>query len=144
MPGYCEGVFAAICVSLAGKVMGSFPEGLKSPKRTAATALPSSDPGYQASRMAGTLFTHGIRTGDPLLTTTMVLGCAATTCSINESSVPGNARVVRSVPSLSSTPTITMATSELAARETALEMLLPSLRVTVTPDPTRLLRPASG
>ena len=39
---------------MRGQLTGSLPPGFTSPKRTSATALPPSVPGYQASRMAGT------------------------------------------------------------------------------------------
>src|ERR1700693_771859 len=87
-PGYCAGVLAGRSDSCNGKVSGSFPDGLTSPKSTAATALPSSSPGYQACRIAGTLFAHGMRIAVPLFITTMVLGLAATIDSTNESCVP--------------------------------------------------------
>src|SRR6202166_5028668 len=125
-PGYCAGVLAGRSASCSGKVSGSFPEGLTSPKSTAATALPSSSPGYQACRIAGTLLAQGMRIAVPLFITTMVLGLAATIDSTQESWVPLR-EMGLSAPSVSLSPTITMATSAACAAETAEEITLPSL-----------------
>ena len=40
--------------------MGSFPDGLTSPNRTSAIAVPVSWPAYQAWRIAGALFSRGV------------------------------------------------------------------------------------
>ncbi len=53
-----------------------------SPNSTDAIALPSSCPGYHASRTPLTWLSHGISTGPPVLSTTIVLGLAAATASI--------------------------------------------------------------
>jgi hypothetical protein len=50
-------------VSSAGNVIGSFPDGFTSPKRTAAIASPLRSPGYQAWTTAATRDNHGISTG---------------------------------------------------------------------------------
>ena len=62
----------------------------------------------------------------PLFITTMVLGLAATMDSTKESWVPLR-EMELSAPSVSLSPTITMATSAVCAIETAEEMVLPSL-----------------
>src|SRR5882757_1123135 len=125
-PGYCRGVLAGTSPAAAGNEMGSLPDGLTSPNSTAATALPSSSPGYQASTTAGTLASHGMRTGAPLLTTTTVCGLAAATASTNWSWLPDNAMLARSLPSVSLSPTITTATSDFAASAAAAAGSLPS------------------
>src|ERR1700749_3712962 len=109
-PGYCAGVFAGTSLAWTGKVSGSLPDGSTLPNSTSATASPSSSPGYQASTMPATLPTHGISTGAPDLSTTMVFGLAAATASTSASWLPERARLVRSVPSVSLSPTITIAT----------------------------------
>src|SRR2546429_5844208 len=88
MPGYCSGLLAGTSSSLRGNVNGSLPEGLTSPKRTAATALPSSWPGYQASTIAGTCSAHGIRTAEPVFNTTTVRGLAVATAVTSSSWLP--------------------------------------------------------
>ena len=61
------------------EVRGSLPEGLTSPKRISASALPPCSPGYQISRMAGTFWSiQLIATGLPFSITTIVAGLAAT------------------------------------------------------------------
>ena len=59
---------------------------------------------------------HGIVTGEPVLSTTTVFGFAAATAATTSSCSPGRAIDVRSSPSVSqssSVPTMTMASSAL-------------------------------
>src|SRR5919205_1675850 len=109
-PGYCAVVLAGTSAAARGNVTGSRADGLKSPNRMPATALPSSSPGYHASTIAGTRDTHGMSTGPPVLSTTTVRGLAAATAEMSASWLPDRARLVRSVPSASLSPTITTAT----------------------------------
>src|SRR5207244_4782448 len=92
------------CACAAGwrrrNVTGSLPDGLTAPNSTSATALPSSSPGYQACRIAGTWPTHGIRIGPPVLDTTIVRGLAAATADTSASWLPDSLRLVRSLPSV--------------------------------------------
>ncbi len=65
---------------------------------------------------------HGIVTGEPVLSTTTVFGLAAATAATRSSCSPGRAIDVRSSPSVSqssSVPTTTMATSASAATAAA-------------------------
>src|ERR1019366_1347760 len=71
--------------SLLGKVIGSFALGFTSPKRTLATASAPRLPGYHASRMPATWPAHGIVTGLPVSSTTIVYGFAAATLAIKSS-----------------------------------------------------------
>ena len=112
-------MFAGTSASRLGNVIGSLPAGLASPNSSAATALPSSSPGYHACRIAGTLSAHGISTGPPLLTTTMVRGLAATTACTSSSWPVDRARFGLSRPSLWSSPSMTTATSDALAASTA-------------------------
>ena len=73
-----------------GKVVGSLPDGFSSPRSSAASARPNSWPGYQAWSTAGTRSSHGIATGLPALSTTIVRGLAAATASTSSSWRPGN------------------------------------------------------
>jgi hypothetical protein len=79
--------------SLRGKVMGSLPDGLTSPNSTEAMALPLSCPGYQASITPATLSSHGMSTGPPVLSTTIVAGLAFATASISRAWSPGKLSV---------------------------------------------------
>src|SRR2546421_10191699 len=92
-PGYCAAVFAGTSESFFGNVIGSFPDGLKTPKSTSATALPSSSPGYHAWSTAGTWLSHGMRIGPPVLDTTTVFGLAAATADTSASWLPDSERV---------------------------------------------------
>ena len=118
-PGYCAGVLAGVSARLLGNVMGSRPPGSTSPNKVAAIALPSSSPGYQASSTPATWSSHGMSTGAPVLSTTTVRGLAAATADTSASWNPGSARVARSIPSASMSPTNTTATSEALAAATA-------------------------
>ena len=60
-------------------MIGSRPPGSCSPSSTSARASPISWPGNQICRTAGTSSSHGIVTGDPVLSTTTVRGLAPTT-----------------------------------------------------------------
>ena len=99
--------------------MGSLPDGFTSPKSRLATTLPSSSPGYQASRIAGTWSIHGMSTGAPLLSTTTVRGLAAATAATSASWLSVSASDGRSRPSASLSPTMTTATSAAFAASTA-------------------------
>ena len=88
-------------------------------------ALPHSWPGYQACTTAATLSSQGMLMGEPVLSTTMVRGFAAATCSTSASCLPGKSIFGRSKPSLCQSPpnpTHTMATSEAAASADARSM----------------------
>ena len=84
-PGHCWIVLEAASRSFAGNVIGSLPEKLVAPNNRRATALPSSWPGYHASATAWMLLSHGIRTGPPSLSTTIVRGLAAATAKTSAS-----------------------------------------------------------
>jgi hypothetical protein len=127
VPGNCDGLDVGVADSLTGNVTGSLPEGSTDPKSTAATAFPSSSPGYQASRTAGTWLSHGMRTGLPLFTTTIVRGFAAATADTSASWSPERDRLDWSAPSDSVSPTMTTATSAAFAAATAEVMSDPSL-----------------
>jgi len=58
-------------------VTGSLAEGLTSPNKTSAIALPVSYPGIKAQRMAFTSSTHGIKAAPGECKTTMVFWLAA-------------------------------------------------------------------
>ena len=80
----------------AGKVTGSRPDGLTAPVRTSAIAWPPAWPGYQAWTIARTLSRHGIATGLPVSSTTIVFGLADATASITASWPHGSDRSGRS------------------------------------------------
>ena len=86
--------------SLRGKVTGSFPEGLTSPNRTSARALPCSWPLYQLSSTAGTRSSQGIKAGPPVASTTMVRGLATATTWMSRSCSLESVRLGRSACSL--------------------------------------------
>ena len=67
---------------LSGNVTGSFPPGLALPSNRSAVAIPPVCPGYHISRIDLTDEAHGIRTGSPVLSTTIVFGFAAETAVI--------------------------------------------------------------
>src|SRR5260221_10249448 len=88
-------------------------------------ALPHSWPGYQACTTAATLSSQGIVMGEPVLSTTIVRGLAAATCSTSACCFPGSSISGRSKPSLCHSPpkpTQTMATSEAPASRAARSM----------------------
>src|SRR5436190_1955085 len=85
-----------------------------------AIAWPPASPGYHASRMVLTLLSHGMATGLPVSSTTMVFGLAETTASISASWPKGSDRSGLSRPSLSGRMAKTMATSERRASSAAL------------------------
>src|SRR6266511_838428 len=143
-PGNCSTVFAGTSDSRRGNVTGSRPDGLNLPNSTSATAFPSSSPGYQACRIAGTWLTHGMRTGLPVLTTTTVRGFAAATADTSASWLPGSDRLGRSLPSDSLPSTMTIATSALRAAAAADDVSVPLFVVTFTPGPARLRSPVLG
>ena len=108
-----------------GNVIGSRPPGSASPVSTSTSASPISWPGNHSCRTAGTSSSHGIVTGEPVLSTTTVFGLAATTAATRSSWSPGSASDVRSSPSVSqssSVPTMTIATSAPSATAAARAM----------------------
>src|SRR3954452_2774190 len=119
MPGQRRRLATGVCLSLRGNVIGNLPDGLTSPNRTAAIALPFSWPGYHASTTPATLPIHGIRAAPPVLSTTTVLGLAAATALISRFWSPGSARLGLSPPSVRRSLTNTTATSALLAASTA-------------------------
>ena len=72
---------------------GSRPPGSLSPNSTEASAAPNCWPGYQACSTASTWCSHGISTGPPVLSTTIVLRLTAATASMSWSWSPGSASV---------------------------------------------------
>ena len=76
--------------ALVGKVTGSRPDGSTSPYRRAATAVPSSSPGYHPSSTPATDPSQGMSTGPPLFMTTTVWGLAAATAAMRAFSSPGS------------------------------------------------------
>src|SRR3954453_14501376 len=110
--------------SEGGDVRVRLAAGVTSPNRPAAIALPSSWPGYHASKSDLTFGSHGMVTGPPVLSTTTVFGLASATAAMSASWSTGwlvhpsrlqlpDARLIveRSLPSLSCWPTKTIATS---------------------------------
>src|SRR5205814_6772344 len=85
-----------------------------------------------------------MRTGPPVLSTTIVCLLALATAEISEFWLLDSDRLDRSLPSLSLLPTITIATSALSAAAAAELVLLPSFTVTDTPLPATFLMPADG
>src|SRR5215475_7552885 len=123
VPGHCAVVWAGTWLRLLGKVTGSLPEGFAVPKISAAIALPTSWPGYQLANTPATEFSHGMTTGPPLLSTTMVFGFAAATCWISDSSVLDRLRLARSDSSPSGRLTKMTASVAALAAVTACPML---------------------
>ena len=62
------------------------------PNSTSAIASPPRAPGYHASTTALTWSLHGIATGPPVCSTTIVLGLAAATAAISASCPFGSDR----------------------------------------------------
>lgn len=79
----CEGTGDA-----SGKGDRPAPGRVVRPKRTAAIASPPRAPGYQASKTAAVRCNHGINTGPPVSSTTIVLGLARTTATLSPSNYP--------------------------------------------------------
>ena len=77
-------------------VSGSLPDGLTSPNKIRASARPPSWPGYHAWSMARTFSRHGMATGLPVSSTTIVLGLADATASMTASCPHGSERSGRS------------------------------------------------
>src|SRR5215469_2194997 len=98
VPGHWAVVLAGTCDSEVGKVTGRCPEGSVLPNRTLAMAVPSSWPGYQASRTPLTDDSQGMVTAEPELMTTIVLGLAAATAVIRLSWVVPRSMLDRSEP----------------------------------------------
>ena len=128
-----EGKLKGICPTVLGKVTVSFPPGLMSPKRASATAVPPCEPGYQASRMAGTCLSAQLMvSGRPLMRTSTTGLPVAIMAWSRSSCRPGRSRPerdlfspqVRVLP-----PNTTMATSLLRACSTALSISLCSCGV---------------
>src|ERR1700738_3970980 len=109
----------ADAVAAAGKVTGSLPLGLTLPLRRSTSAGPAVSPGYQVSSTAWTELIHGMRTAEPVSSTTMVRGLAAATAATRASWLPGRARLVRSWRSASVSWTTTTATVDWRANATA-------------------------
>src|SRR5690606_7019969 len=86
-------------VELAGKVIGRRPAGLTVPARTSAIACPPAWPEYHACTIALTLSRHGIDTGLPVSSTTIVFALALATASITASCPHGSDRSGMSKPS---------------------------------------------
>src|SRR5580658_5348440 len=123
LPGNCAAVDAGTCRSDAGNVTGRWPPGSVWPKSTLASAVPLVWPGYQASRTAATLGSHGMATGAPALITTTVRGLAAATAEISLSWADGRLRVGRSACS-DSVSSDTTTTAVRAARAAATAELI--------------------
>jgi len=103
-------------------VTGSRPAGSARPSSTSARATPIAWPGSQAYPTAATRSAHGMSTGMPALTTTIVRGFTAETRRTSSSCRPGRASPGRSNPSLSAAggdPTTSMAASAVRAASTA-------------------------
>ena len=92
-----------------------WPDGSVVPNSSDAIAVPSSWPGYQASRTPLTGDSHGIVTAEPVFSTTIVFGLAAATAEIRLSSALPRSMLVRSLPSDSSLLAKTTATLDAAA-----------------------------
>src|ERR1700735_1721083 len=101
-PGHCAVVLAGTWDSEVGKVTGRWPDGSAVPKSSAAMAVPSSWPGYQASKTPLTEESHGMVTAEPVLSTTTVFAFAAATAEIRLFSALDRVMLVRSLPSDSS------------------------------------------
>src|ERR1035438_5924440 len=117
--------------SLLAKVTGSLADGFTSPNRTLAIASPPPIPGNHADTIPPTLSDHGMLTGPPVSSTTMVCGLAATTAFTRSSWLSGSVRVAASRPSLMGWFTKTMATWEALARAAAAALSVPWLNSTL-------------
>src|SRR3954469_19822374 len=95
------------------------------------TALAPSLPANQASRTAAVLSTHGIVTGLPVSSTTIVCGFAAATAEMIASWLCGNERSFESIPSLAHLYAKTMATSAPFAVAAAAAGSVPASYLTV-------------
>src|SRR5512140_210070 len=84
-----SGLFArGVELELAGKVIGSLPDGFARPVRSRAVAAPPSCPGYHISSTAGTESSQGMSTGWAVFRTTIVFGLTAATAAMS-ASAPG-------------------------------------------------------
>src|SRR5262245_15300963 len=99
--------------------MGSRQDGFTAPVSTSAIAWPPACHGYQACTIALTLLRHGMETGFPVSSTTIVLGFADATASITASWPHGSERSAMSKPSPSTRIPNAMTTSERFAINTA-------------------------
>src|SRR5262249_36559529 len=118
-PGHCAAPDAGTWDSDTGKVTGRCPDGSALPNSSAAIAVPSSWPGYQASSTPLTEDSQGIVTAEPGFSTTIVFGFAAATAEIRLSSALPRSMLVRSLPSDSPRLTNTTATLDEAASAAA-------------------------
>src|ERR1700685_3627438 len=119
VPGHCAVVDAGTCDREVGNVTVRCPDGSVLPYRTLAIAVPSSWPGYQASRTPLTDDSHGITTAEPVLRTTIVFGLAAAPAEIRASWLLPRSMLVRSLPSDSLRFANTTATLAAAAADAA-------------------------
>src|ERR1700734_1440288 len=126
-PGHWAAVEAGTWDSEVGKVTVRWPDGSAVPNSRLAIAVPSSWPGYQASRTPLTLDSHGITTAEPVLRTTIVFGLAAATAEISASWLLPRSMPVRSLPSDSLRLAKTIATLDEAASDAAELSLVPAL-----------------
>ena len=118
-PGHWAAVDAGTWDNDAGNVTVKCPDGSAAPNSSAAIAVPSSWPGYQASSTPLTEESHGMVTAEPVFSTTIVFGFAAATAEIRLSSALPRSMLVRSLPSDSARLTNTTATLDEAASEAA-------------------------
>src|ERR1039457_2886113 len=126
-PVHCAAVDAGTWDSEVGNVTVRWPDGSELPNSSAAIAVPSSWPGYQASSTPATEDSHGIVTAEPVLSTTIVWEFAAVTAEISEFSALDRPMPDRSLPSDSLLLTNTTATLEDAASDAAELVEDPSL-----------------
>src|SRR5436305_14816701 len=80
-PGHCFAERIGVSESFFGNVNGNLPDGSTSPNSSAAAALPSCSPGYHISSTPRTLASHGIDTGLPVCSTTIVCGLTDAICA---------------------------------------------------------------
>ena len=113
--------------SLFANVTGSLPDGFTLPNRMFAMAGPPPMPGNHAASTPLTFAIHGMLTGPPVSSTTIVCGLAAATAATSASWSPGRASVAESRPSLIGWTANTMATSDAFASFAAAAGSLPSL-----------------
>src|SRR3954464_5520875 len=88
-PGYCDCVLVGRSDCDLGNVCGSLPQGLTSPNRSAAIAVPSAWPGNRACTPPFPWPSHVICIGPPVVRTTTVFGLAAATALTISSWLPG-------------------------------------------------------
>ncbi len=100
-------------------------DGSVSPNRIDAIAAPSCCPGYQASSTPATWEIHGIVTGPPVLSTTIVFGLAFATALIIAFWSFWSVMFARSEPSLSKLLANTIATCAWRAATAAADGLVP-------------------